>query len=107
MVSLLTGIPHYQKDPKMCNNELKKTSLEFSPQTCGVHFSHTEWIAGKRRKEIEIHGKSDGQINMKNRFTVLRLYNSDNVQPKEDLKVWTNIQLPEIRVRCNIQLKSF
>lgn len=43
-------------------------------------------------------GQTDQLVNIKDRIVFLRLYNSDEVTPIQDLLYWKNIHLPDIKV---------
>lgn len=95
IINLLNGIPQYQIDKDECKNGIKDDGLKFTSKYCGIHFNHLDW---KTKKYIEVWGISDGMINIGNRFSVLRLYNPDNLKPSKSLQYWTNIHLPDIKV---------
>lgn len=95
MLVLLNGVPSYQTNGKQCRNGISDDGLIFNSETCGIKFSHADW---REKQIVKIMGQTDQLVNIKDRIVFLRLYNSDEVTPIQDLLYWKNIHLPDIKV---------
>ncbi|CAC5390509.1 unnamed protein product [Mytilus coruscus] len=92
---LLNGVPDYQLNDKKCKNGITQDGVIFKSETCGIKFSHSNW---QKKQMIKIMGQTDQLINVRDRIVFLRLYNSDEVTPLEEIIYWKNIHLPDIKV---------
>ncbi|XP_052076398.1 von Willebrand factor D and EGF domain-containing protein-like [Mytilus californianus] len=92
---LLNGVPDYQLNGEECINGITKDGLIFKSETCGIKFSHSNW---QEKQMIKILGQTDQIVNIEDRIVLLRLYNSDEVEPIEPISYWKNIHLPDIKV---------
>ena len=95
LLVLLNGVPTYQTNGKQCRNGISDDGLVFNSETCGIKFSHADW---REKQIVKITGQTDQLVNIKDRIVFLRLYNSDEVTPIQDLLYWKNIHLPDIKV---------
>lgn len=91
---LLNGVPDYQLNGEECINGITKDGIIFNSETCGIKFSHSNW---QEKQIIKIMGQTDLVVNVADRIVLLRLYNSDEVEPRT--LYWKNIHLPDIKVK--------
>jgi hypothetical protein len=50
-------------------------------------------VVWREKQIVKIMGQTDQLVNIKDRIVFLRLYNSDEVTPIQDLLYWKNIHL--------------
>lgn len=91
--------PEYQSSTptSSCQNFSRQGDVSFDENGCGIVIESSTWW---EEKVLNVTGKTDGLINMKDREVHIKLGSlRDGV---EDISgVWYNFSMPDIKVRAN------
>ncbi|VDI62118.1 Hypothetical predicted protein, partial [Mytilus galloprovincialis] len=87
--------PEYQNNaPDKCVNNIRKGSMVFETQDCGVTFSTTNWMLPVT---LTVKGYIDNIYNSDNRKSYIRL-TTDDGSATDPSGTWNTVNLPEIQV---------
>lgn len=96
--------PEYQSSLSSC--QIKQGEVFFEENKCGIIIESSTWW---EEKVLNVTGKIDGIVNMRNRDVNIKL-GSITESPDDISGVWYNYTLPDIKVRTLIDFinnKSF